>query len=184
MTEDAIIAGKLTCFGYKPEVAGAEAFNKSVKAILDAQSNHRGILVVGNVGCGKTTFAEAAAKILFGVNSDYKFVECGVRSSMDKLLDPPDRMYELLNEYLVLDDIGSEDVWTNYADKRDRIAELLTEYVRIWQRINNAMPIIITTNLSLEKLAGRYGARLVDRLLGVVCYYEMLGTSKRKMWIV
>jgi len=184
MDAKAIIAGQLSAYGYLPDIAGAEAFNKSVKSIIDSREKKRGILVIGNVGCGKTTFARAAAKILFGAQTDYKFVECGVETEMDRWFDSNGSMNELVNGYVVLDDIGSEEVDIEYGKRTDRIGQFMTAYHRIWGKINNPLPLIVTTNLSLEKLAMRYGGRFLDRLTEITVVLNMPGGSKRKMIVV
>jgi len=121
-----------------------------------------GILVLaGSVGCGKTT---AAAWWLSQQEPAHKYVK-----TTSPVFIPTFR-FERLSRYsdadmarverarrLVVDDIGTE-----FLDTKGNFVALLRGLVDA--RYADGLPMVITTNLSADDFASRYGERTIDRL--------------------
>lgn len=84
--------------------------------------------------------------------------------AMDKLLTSP---------RLVIDDLGSE-----YSDAKGFFRSLLDEVVNV--RYCMRRPLLITTNISAEMFAERYGERTVDRLREFGEFVGIAGPSMRR----
>ena len=75
---------------------------------------------------------------------------------------------------LVIDDIGTEIMASNYGVKMDIIEWLILECYAA------KTPIFTTTNLTLEALTKRYGSRVVDRLKEKTFVIVLEGNSFRE----
>jgi DNA replication protein DnaC len=120
---------------------------------------HRGIVILGERGVGKTWEAYAIVRHLL--------VELGVPvhvvsapDLVDKLRPNDDGQADTGIFYatpiLVIDDLGAENLSEWGAEQLWRIADM---------RCNNRLPFIITSNLTKEQFRQRYDDRLVDRLV-------------------
>lgn len=176
---------------------------RDVQAWLRRRTPSEGLVLVGPFGCGKTTVAVQALRYLVLQDAHQRASGTAAslaeladdlgRSDGTVLLQPPDvarlglfttatglleslrpredgrpdaGMLRRLQEvrYLVLDDLGAERLTAWGAD---RLYEVLNA------RYNSQLPVIVTTNLDLGRLAERWnrsvgdesGDRLVNRLL-------------------
>lgn len=77
---------------------------------------------------------------------------------------------------LILDDLGSE---RRKGDYQDDYAAAELDFVVASSRYRAMLPTWYTTNLSLEKLAGFYGARFASRLVSESPLVELVGTDRR-----
>lgn len=73
-------------------------------------------------------------------------------------------------DFLILDDLGAERAtkWTE--------SELTELFDRLYVE---SKPLIVTTNLSPAEIGGRYGQRLLGRLLELCRPFELTGTDRR-----
>lgn len=121
------------------------------------------LLLLGNVGTGKTCLAAAIANDLeargysavfmtaFGFNDACRKYHTSFDPSRSETLDA------LLGaDLLVIDDLGTESILRNVT------LEYL--YTVISERMNARRHTLITTNLSPDALSDRYGERIVSRL--------------------
>lgn len=124
----------------------------------------RGLLMIGQVGCGKSHLAvsilrEAIGKGYSGLyyNSPGLLREIRATFSGESGVTEDD-LFDEINEVdlLVLDDLGAENVSGFVLDRL---------YLIINKRYEGCKPIIITTNLELEELRNRMGDRIVSRLI-------------------
>lgn len=135
------------------------------------RQDNRGLLLFGGVGTGKTHTAACIANELLehGVSV--------VMTSLVKLIDSGaedicSRMGSI--DLLVLDDLGAERS-TDYA--------LEQVYNIVDSRYRAGLPVIYTTNLTLEELkhpADMRYARIYDRVLERCFPVEFRGSSRRK----
>jgi len=123
----------------------------------------RGLLLVGDTGCGKT---HIAVGILTEVlRRGFTGMYCNVTDLLKRLRETyrensDDHEAEILDEadqadLLVFDDLGAEKA-TEWV--RDRL------YLVINRRYENMKPVIVTTNCSEAELKERLGPRIVSRL--------------------
>ena len=77
---------------------------------------------------------------------------------------------------LCVDDIGTEQPYMDYGQRRDVFPELMDEAERAGQLI------LATTNLSAQQLLERYGERTLDRMRGTMISVRFFGESLRRAW--
>lgn len=132
-----------------------------------ADNKCRGLLCFGNCGRGKTLIC---GKILPLVLNNYckLIVNCYDAQTMNAELDKIKQ-----KKIISLDDIGTESVSVKYGEKRIAFAELVDEAEK------KGKLLIITTNLTLEELAEKYGERTIDRLRAITKTVLFHGNSLR-----
>ncbi len=122
------------------------------------------VLIDGNVGTGKTWLA---IELLLAVPDprEVRFVDwpdfmAGRQESVrsDEHEDPMPALRRFRG-LLVLDDLG-----------RERPSEWAAESVNLvlCGRYNDGLKTVLTTNLTLEEVAGRYGERIASRITGSI----------------
>ena len=141
----------------------------------EGYSLRKGIYLFGNIGCGKTT-----AMQLFRRNQHQSFV---VNRSRDisaeftaegnagiekyyKLLKPSNRDMYFGQEFLgrCFDDIGVENIASNYGNKISVMTELIMGIYNRDQHLQNYNTTHFTSNCELKDLQALYGDRVVSRI--------------------
>ena len=74
----------------------------------------------------------------------------------------------------MIDDVGTELPYSLFGMKRESFSEIVDHAEKIGQLL------IITTNLSVEKIVERYGKRTLDRLKAITTPVIFSGESLRK----
>lgn len=135
----------------------------------------KGLLLLGGVGTGKTYIACMIANAL--IDKDYPILVTNFARILSTLQGTFDKQNYLdsLNRFklLVIDDLGSERD-TGYAK------ELVFSIID--SRYRSGLPMIITTNLSLQKMATETDIaykRVYDRVLERCYPVEVSGDSRR-----
>lgn len=138
-------------------------------ASWDGRSN---VLLIGNIGAGKTHAAVALARVAHDAGQEVLF-----RSAVG-LLDelrpdgPPEAFKRACSvDVLVLDDLGSErrTDWT-----ADRVSAVLVA------RYDDCRPTIVTSNLSPEALEVATGVRICSRLYDDALRVAVGGEDRRR----
>ena len=148
-----------------------------VEKFQEMKKDHKGLLLFGNVGVGKTYVSACIANALIE-----KGVPCMVTNfsrlvnTLWNLKEGKQEYLDDLNNYelLVIDDLASE-----------RNTEYMQEFVMqvIDSRDRSGLPIIVTTNLTAEELknpSDMQKQRIYSRLLGMCIPIEVKGTDRRK----
>ncbi len=138
----------------------AQNFSRSSKSVL----------MLGGTGVGKTHLSMSIARevtqngfdVVYG--SVVNLLRSVEKEHFGKSEAADDDSLEILCscDLLIIDDLGSEHHTPFYE---------ATLYNIINTRINSSLPTIISANLSLEALYGRYNERIISRIAG---YYEVL----------
>jgi len=151
------------------EVAG-EDFGIAVEAFLKANERRIGLIVSGDYGCGKTSFIAATGFVTRRIN-------CTIPESVEglKYSDYPDYVSGLMDENVLLDDIGAEYLTNDFGVKHDLIGDFICRYHLYGKR-----RLFITTNLRGPELLDRYGGRVLSRLKDLCYPVRFLGKDKRK----
>ena len=133
------------------------------------QSNKgRGLLIIGSNGRGKTMIAKNILPLFF----DYamgKIVRCYHATEINDNAD-----FILTRRIVVLDDVGTEDQFVKYGERRWIFPEIVD---RAEQKENI---LIITTNLAPDEIENKYGIRTRDRLRAICTPVLFKGESLRK----
>jgi len=173
--------------GWLKEVAGEYDFGLADDALARiANAPGKGLLLMGNVGVGKTTLAD----IVFGGLTRPKMrIDCADNGNVDWLVGPEDRdmnggafnseIQELMDANILLDDIGTEDIRKVYGNDLDRVGKFIVRYHARGRR-----KLIVTTNLDGDALQDRYGSCVWDRLLDKCVVVRFSGKSKRERTVL
>ena len=137
----------------------------------------KGLILIGGVGTGKTHLASAIVHELAKQDIFVLFIFVPdfldeLRETYEENYEDDEDKFELVKNarVLVLDDLGTERItdWT-----REKITQLIN------YRYSNALPTIITTNLTTQELGARIGERALSRLLGMSEIIPILGEDWR-----
>lgn len=146
-------------------------WNNSTKSKIDKASNwifsstKRGLILMGTCGNGKSTMLRAIKRMLAS-HATYCHAD-EIHEYCKKTQG--DIMYK--NErFLLLDDLGAEpEKCISFGEELYPMVKLLSH------RYNYMLTTIIATNLGLDQIRERYGARVADRLtemFDVIVYSE------------
>ena len=155
----------------------------AVKQYANQLSDHAkkgiGLILAGPVGTMKTSMAVAVLRQHLESGGGGRFVV--MVSLMDTLFTLKETNREEWASFeaklrdtglLVIDDLGAEYEKGWVLNKVDAI---------ISERYNRMRPTIITTNLTPDELAGKYAARVIDRLRSTSIFVEFKGESLRRL---
>lgn len=145
----------------------------------ERKANNDGLLLWGNIGTGKTFFAGCIANALIEKG------ESVLMTNFAKILNTLSGIYsEDKNEFiaglmryslLIIDDLGIERN-TEYA--KEQVFNIIDE------RYKAKLPLIVTTNLSLDQIKDAdelMYKRIYDRVLSICVPVSFRGESHRKM---
>jgi DNA replication protein DnaC len=158
--------------GWKKEVAGADDFDKVVKALKMAYENQRGIFVAGAPGCGKTALLKCLQK-------NYKnniFLYCKDKEDIEYM------KRKCVDEYvcnIFIDDLGCEEIMKEYGNTIDVVGDFI-------QYLHNRFKgyVFISSNNGLKWMNERYGGRVMDRVLDMCVCFQMSGSSNRERMVL
>lgn len=160
---------RLAAYDYEPRDPDFFEFLAGYMAYYNGRLPRKGILLIGRPGCGKTK-AMQMMKTLFGIRM---FSARGLvkwyredDSRYEEIWDPEFRHENKgRHDDVIIDDIGPEPMVNKFGTKVEVIADLIDDCWARWDR--NGTKVFITTNLTMEALAKRYGNRTVSRLKGM-----------------
>lgn len=157
--------------GLLPEMQWAANYVKEWDRLY---AEGKGLLLYGNVGSGKTYMAAAIANAL--LEQERKVLMRNfVWVSDISVFDAEEKLNELSSyDLLILDDLG--------AERKSEFAQQNVFNV-VDRRWSSGKPMIITTNLTPEKMAKTPDQdlyRIYDRILGCCEPIRVVGPSQRK----
>jgi len=165
----------------------AKYFSRDVRfletdLVLNLADLEKGLLIIGDYGCGKTSMLNTYHKIgykflpdtflWFSKNSCLSIVsEYEQIKYADGKEEFNDKYYNTSEFYF--DDFGTENDASNFG-KKNLLKDILEE------RYARKKKTHITTNLSLGEIKNKYGDRVFDRLQEMFNIIEMKGNSFRQ----
>lgn len=135
----------------------------------------KGLLFSGTVGIGKTYAASCIANFLMQKNKKVLVMNLALYLMMVKK-----EWSKFENDYLkyvedadlmIIDDFGIENITPFVNEKL---------FLLIDKRYRSSKPLIITSNLTLEQIYEKFGARIADRISEMCIEIICAGESKRK----
>lgn len=155
----------------------SDAMQKYVNNFTEFRKEGRGLLLSGHVGTGKTYLAACIANALIDKGYRVKMAKfTDLVNTIQGMFDGKQQFINSLNNYqlLILDDLGAE-----------RKSEFMQEMVFniIDSRYRAGLPLIITTNLSLDEIKKPQDigySRIYDRILERCFPVVVEGGSRRR----
>lgn len=127
---------------------------QKVEKWMENSTEYDSLLIIGSVGTGKSTIAQAMCRCWYDMLTTPKFCQCDIVAERIR----QDETYKMELAFhkglLVLDDLGTE----------SQVFGQESMPFIIFRRYERKLPTIITSNLSLESIKARYGERIEDRL--------------------
>lgn len=150
-----------------------DEYNQIVDWLKD--NNKKGLLVYGDMGTGKSVICrELIPRIINGkwdrLNDE---PECYPIDAYDLSHTDTESIVTFGTKYLMIDDIGVEAEYNNFGTRRS----IFREIVNLAEK--NGILLILTSNLTLDQLKEKYGARTIDRLRALVKPVVFKGASMR-----
>lgn len=137
------------------------------------ERNKFGLMLIGNVGVGKTTLMKAICKCyLILANAKVRIMTADKIAMLAK--QDQNEYNDLMNcPLLGIDDLGTEPKTVKiYGNDVNPLVDLLTH------RYDKKLFTIITTNLTKDEIAEYYGERVWDRLVQLCNKYTFNGETK------
>lgn len=155
----------------------ANAARRYVQNFAELKKQGKGLLFYGTVGTGKTFFACCIANAL--IDKGYPCMVTNfarLTNTLQEKFDNRQEYIDSLNRFdlLVIDDLGAE-------RKSDYMQEMVFNIIDA--RYRAGLPIIITTNLSIDEIKKPQtvgNARIYDRIIERCFPIEVEGKSRRR----
>ena len=149
-----------------------------------ADTNGKGLCLMGDCGRGKSTILEYVMPVLFAklgkgirsVSAREIGLPCDVSWTGNTKIDRDtiNLDYLLCTRFPMIDEIGKEEKINIYGNKIDGVAlviEIAEKHIK---------PLFLTTNLTGKELSTRYGLYILDRIRRLCKIVKFKGKSYRK----
>jgi DNA replication protein DnaC len=139
-------------------------YDEVVRWLSDTEG--KGLFLIGNCGRGKSVILTGVIPLIFNAKKG-------------KILKPiPARKLHTITEYktpfIVVDDIGTEEIVNDYGTKIDAVENA------IFEAEDDLKLLLLTSNLDASAIKQRYGDRIYDRIRRLCKVVFMKGDSLRK----
>lgn len=159
--------------GWDKDLAGDD-HEKVVKALVAMWQTGRGLFITGPCGCGKTHLARCLFRYWKMEVSRWLYVK-DIRC-VQFMKNNPEFYY---GSSVVVDDIGCEEIVKDYGNTVDVVGDFIQKY-----HYHGKRRFIGTTNLDSNGIGGKYGPRVLDRILDICVVLKMTGKSKRERIVI
>jgi DNA replication protein DnaC len=141
-----------------------DEYNHVISWLSDTKG--KGLFLIGNCGRGKSVILTGVLPLIFNAKKA-------------KILRPiPARKLHAVKEYktpfIVIDDIGTEEVINDYGTKIDAVENA------IFEAEDDLKLLLLTSNLDASSIKERYGERIYDRIKRLCKVVFMKGESLRR----
>ena len=169
--------------GVSPKLNIQNIFLKACKFVQNFDEEYTNLYLYGNSGLGKTFISHCIAKDLLdkGNSVIYQTATDLIDSIRNNKFNQniQKNIVEYLYEcdLLIIDDLGTENL-TEFAN--NELFNLIN------RRLMNRKSNVISTNLSLNELQGRYNSRLTSRIMGNFTFLKFVGEDirlKKANWL-
>lgn len=165
--------------GMTPDKKALAPYCRKVAKWLTDEKMKPGLILSGNAGTGKTTIVRAVNRLFNAVEVYSKCFISATAMCDNFIYNPGDSESHFCwgngCRWLMLDDMGEEptDI-KEYGNVKSPVIRVVAG------RYERRLPLLATTNLSIEKLEEKYGIRTVDRLKEIAEWVPFNGISHRK----
>ena len=141
-----------------------DEYNHVISWLSDTKG--KGLFLIGNCGRGKSVILTGVLPLIFNAKKG-------------KILKPiASRKLHQVTEYktpfIVIDDIGTEEIINDYGTKIDAVENA------IFEAEDDLKLLLLTSNLDASSIKQRYGERIYDRIKRLCLVVFMKGESLRK----
>ena len=141
-----------------------DEYNHVISWLSDTEG--KGLFMIGNCGRGKSVIITGVLPLIFN-------------AKLGKILKPISaRNLHTITEYktpfIVVDDIGTEEIVNDYGTKIDAVENA------IFEAEDDLKLLLLTSNLDASAIKERYGDRIYDRIKRLCKVVFMKGDSLRK----
>jgi|TARA_R110002033_G_scaffold3097_3_gene18805 DNA replication protein DnaC len=141
-----------------------DEYNHVISWLSDTKG--KGLFLIGNCGRGKSVILTGVLPLIFNAKKG-------------KILKPiASRKLHQVTEYktpfIVIDDIGTEEIINDYGTKIDAVENA------IFEAEDDLKLLLLTSNLDAAAIKQRYGERIYDRIKRLCKVVFMKGESLRK----
>ena len=160
--DEAVVAliQRIATNGYRP--------SEQIISPLRAYSSGYALLLSGDAGVGKTFLMRCLGVRLYVCDT---IIDYGI-ANLHKWYSWTD------GNDLCIDDLGSERIVAEYGQKDDVLKAVISHRCD-WQGRKHGKTHV-TTNLTAEQIAARYGDRTLSRLLGMCKAFVLTGENRRE----
>ena len=165
---------------YEKEIKGIPLKYRNIECEDELLKNNFGknLFITGKSGVGKTVLAAGIAKECIKKHLPFRWISYPAfimelqNLYRDDKESPFDTAQEIANTYgvLVIDDLG--------ANKATEWVRQITYYI-VNEREQRMLPVIITSNFSLEEIAEQIDSRISSRIAGMCKLIKLSGKDKR-----
>lgn len=126
----------------------------------------KGLFLIGNCGRGKSVILTGVLPLIFNAKKG-KILKAIPARKLHKVI-------EYTSPFIVIDDIGTEEIVNDYGTKIDAVENA------IFEAEDDLKLLLLTSNLDAKSIKERYGERIYDRIRRLCLVVFMKGDSLRQ----
>jgi len=139
-------------------------YDEVIKWLSDTEG--KGLFLLGNCGRGKSIIITGVLPLIFNAKKG-KILKPIAARKLHKVT-------EYKTPFIVIDDIGTEEIVNDYGTKIDAVENA------IFEAEDDLKMLLLTSNLDASSIKERYGERIYDRIKRLCKVVFMRGESLRK----
>jgi len=141
-----------------------DEYNHIISWLSDTKG--KGLFLIGNCGRGKSVIITGVLPLIFNAKKG-KILKPIAARKLHKITEYP-------TPFIVIDDIGTEEIINDYGTKIDAVENA------IFEAEDDLKLLLLTSNLDASSIKERYGERIYDRIKRLCKVVFMTGESLRK----
>jgi len=139
-------------------------YDEVIKWLSDTEG--KGLFLLGNCGRGKSVILTGVLPLIFNAKKG-KILKPITARKLHKVT-------EYKTPFIVIDDIGTEEIVNDYGTKIDAVENA------IFEAEDDLKMLLLTSNLDASSIKERYGERIYDRIKRLCKVVFMRGESLRR----
>ena len=141
-----------------------DEYNHIISWLSDTKG--KGLFLIGNCGRGKSVILSGVLPLIFNAKKGKILKPIAARKLHT--------VKEFVSPYIVIDDIGTEEIVNDYGTKIDAVENA------IFEAEDDLKTLFLTSNLDASSIKERYGERIYDRIKRLCKVVFFNGESLRK----